>query len=108
MTVPVEWGGAGRDYVTYALAVEAVAAHSATVAVILAISNSLVAEPIVTAGTTEQRERWLRPLVSGRILGAFAISEADAGLGCAQSANDRATRWPRLGVVGSKDMGGEC
>jgi alkylation response protein AidB-like acyl-CoA dehydrogenase len=79
VTVPGEWGGAGRDYMTYALAIEAVAARSATVAVILAISNSLVAEPIVTSGTNEQRERWLRPLVSGRALGAFAISEADAG-----------------------------
>src|SRR5262245_53917476 len=79
MTVPAEWGGAGCDYVTYALAVEAVASGSATVAVILAISNSLVAEPIVSAGTTEQRARWLGPLVSGQTLGAFAISEADAG-----------------------------
>lgn len=79
MTVPAEWGGAGLDYVTYALAVEAVAAESATVAVILAISNSLVAEPVVQAGTPAQRERWLRPLVTGDVLGAFAISEADAG-----------------------------
>jgi butyryl-CoA dehydrogenase len=79
MTVPAEWGGAGRDYMTYALAVEAVASGSATVAVILAISNSLVAEPIVSAGTREQRARWLRPLVTGQRLGAFAISEADAG-----------------------------
>jgi butyryl-CoA dehydrogenase len=79
MTVPREWGGAGQDYVTYALAVEAVASGSATLAVILAISNSLVAEPIVTAGTPDQRTRWLRPLVSGQRLGAFAISEAEAG-----------------------------
>ena len=79
MTVPAEWGGAGQDYLTYALAVEAVASGSATLAVILAISNSLVAEPIVTAGTREQRTRWLRPLVTGQMLGAFAISEADAG-----------------------------
>jgi alkylation response protein AidB-like acyl-CoA dehydrogenase len=79
MTVPAEWGGAGRDYPTYALAVEAVAAHSATVAVILAVSNSLVAEPIVSSGTPDQKARWLPPLVGGRAIGAFAISEADAG-----------------------------
>ena len=79
MTVPGDWGGAGQDYVTYALAIEAIASGSATVAVILAISNSLVAEPIVRAGTAGQRERWLRSLVTGQSLGAFAISEADAG-----------------------------
>ena len=79
VTLPVEWGGAGQNYLTYALAVEAVAAESATLAVILAVSNSLVAEPIVAAGTTDQHARWLRPLATGQLLGAFAISERDAG-----------------------------
>jgi butyryl-CoA dehydrogenase len=78
-TIGREFGGAGEDYVAYALAVEAIARASATVSVILAVNNSLVAEPIAQFGTDEQKEAWLRDLVSGRRLGAFALSEAQAG-----------------------------
>ena len=79
ITVPVSWGGAGRDYVSYALAIEAIARESATVAVSLSVSNSLVAELIAHAGTTDQKERWLRLLASGDAVGAFALSEPEAG-----------------------------
>jgi butyryl-CoA dehydrogenase len=78
-TIPTEWGGAGHDYVAYALAIEAVARASATVAVILSVNNSLVAEPIAQFGSEEQKQRWLRPLASGAALGAFALSEEEAG-----------------------------
>ncbi|MBP1605121.1 MAG: mmgC, partial [Acidobacteria bacterium] len=54
VTVPTEWGGAGRDYVSYALAVEALARASATVAVIATVNNSLVAEVLARFGTDEQ------------------------------------------------------
>jgi butyryl-CoA dehydrogenase len=79
VTIPKAWGGAGRDYVSYALAIEAIAKASATVAVSLSVTNSLVAELIAYAGRDQQRERWLRPLASGDALGAFALSEPDAG-----------------------------
>jgi butyryl-CoA dehydrogenase len=79
VTIPKQWGGAGRDYVSYALAVEAIAKASATVAVSLSVSNSLVAEVIAHAGRDQQRERWLRPLAAGTAIGAFALSEPDAG-----------------------------
>lgn len=85
-TIPVEDGGAGRDYVSYALAVETVAQASATLAVILTVSNSLVVEPIRSAGSDAQRARWLRALASGEAVGAFALSEADAG---SDAANQR-------------------
>lgn len=78
-TLPEAWGGAAQDYVGYALALEAVARASATVAVILAVNNSLVAEPIAQFGTEEQKEAWLRALTAGRRLGAFALSEEQAG-----------------------------
>ena len=78
-TLPAAWGGAGRDYVSYVLAVEAVAAASATLAVILAVNNSLVAEVVHRFGTDAQKEAWLRRLASGRAVGAFALSEANAG-----------------------------
>ena len=79
VTIPAAWGGAGRDYISYALAIEAIARASATVAVALSITNSLVAELIASAGRGPQKERWLRPLASGEALGAFALSEPDAG-----------------------------
>jgi butyryl-CoA dehydrogenase len=79
VTIPTEWGGAGRDYVCYVLAIEAIARASATLAVILAVNNSLVAEAILEYGTQEQKQRWLRPLATGACIGAFALSEQDAG-----------------------------
>lgn len=78
-TIARDWGGAGQDYVGYALAVEAVARASATVAVILAVNNSLVAEPIARFGSDAQKETWLRELVVAHRLGAFALSEEQAG-----------------------------
>jgi butyryl-CoA dehydrogenase len=78
-TIPVEWGGAGRDYVSYALAVETLARASAVVAVIASVNNSLVAEPIAQFGSESQKERWLRRLASGESIGAFALSEEHAG-----------------------------
>src|SRR5204862_2329295 len=57
VTIPKTWGGAGRDYVSYALAIEAIAKASATVAVSLSVTNSLVAELIAHAGRDQQRER---------------------------------------------------
>ena len=79
ITVAPEWGGAGRDYVSYVLAIETLARESATMAVIVTVNNSLVAEVIERFGTDEQKERWLRALASGTSIGAFALSEADAG-----------------------------
>jgi butyryl-CoA dehydrogenase len=79
VTIPKAWGGLGKDYVSYALAIEAIARASATVAVSLSVTNSLVAEVIAHAGRDAQRERWLRPLARGEVIGAFALSEPDAG-----------------------------
>jgi butyryl-CoA dehydrogenase len=79
VTIPKQWGGAGRDYISYALAIEAVAGASATVAVSLSVTNSLVAEVIAHAGRDQQREQWLRALATGAAIGAFALSEPDAG-----------------------------
>jgi len=79
VTIPVAWGGAGRDYVSYALAIEAVGRASATVAAALVVTNSLVAELIAYAGSEKQKGRWLRALANGQALGAFALSEANAG-----------------------------
>jgi alkylation response protein AidB-like acyl-CoA dehydrogenase len=79
VTIPKAWGGLGRDYVSYALAIEAIAKASATVAVSLSVTNSLVAEVIAHAGRDQQRDQWLRRLATGQAIGAFALSEPDAG-----------------------------
>jgi alkylation response protein AidB-like acyl-CoA dehydrogenase len=79
VTIPREMGGLGRDYVSYALALEAVARASAVLSVIASVNNSLVAEPIAEFGTSEQRETWLRRLATGAAIGAFALSEEQAG-----------------------------
>jgi butyryl-CoA dehydrogenase len=79
VTIPKAWGGLGKDYVSYALAIEAIARASATVAVSLSVTNSLVAELIAHAGRDSQRDRWLRKLARGEAIGAFALSEPDAG-----------------------------
>src|SRR5512141_2701012 len=58
VTIPKAWGGLGRDYVSYALAIEAIARASATVAVSLSVSNSLVGELLAHAGRAPQKEQW--------------------------------------------------
>lgn len=79
VTLAPEWGGAGLDYVSYALGLEALAGASAVVAVIASVNNSLVAEPIAQFGSDAQKQAWLSRLASGEALGAFALSEEHAG-----------------------------
>jgi butyryl-CoA dehydrogenase len=88
VTISRDWGGAGLDYVSYALALEALARESAVVAVIASVNNSLVAEPIAEFGSAAQKETWLRRLSSGAALGAFALSEKHAG---SDAANQQTT-----------------
>jgi alkylation response protein AidB-like acyl-CoA dehydrogenase len=79
ITLPKAFGGQDRDYLSYVLAIEAIAQASATVAVSLVVHHSLVAELLAHAGRARQKEEWLPRMASGEILGAFALSEADAG-----------------------------
>jgi butyryl-CoA dehydrogenase len=98
VTIDRQWGGAGRDYVAYALAIEGLARASAVVAVIAAVNNSLVAEPLAEFGSSAQKEAWLRRLVTGDALGSFALSEESAGSDAAnqQTAAIREGRTYRL------------
>jgi butyryl-CoA dehydrogenase len=79
VTIPADRGGAGRDYLSYTLAIEAIARASATVAVSLVVTNSLVAEFVAHASSHPVHEWWLRRLARGEALGAFALSEPGAG-----------------------------
>jgi butyryl-CoA dehydrogenase len=79
VTIGKEWGGAGRDYISYALAVEALASASSVLAVIMSVNNSLVAEPLAEFGSDSQKQMWLKRLATGESLGALALSEEQAG-----------------------------
>ncbi len=78
-TIPKGWGGAGLDYLSYVMAIEAIAGASATVAVSLVVHNSLVAEVIAHAGGAPHKEQWLRKLAAGEAIGVFTLLEPDAG-----------------------------
>src|SRR4029077_2159926 len=79
VTIAAKYGGAGRDYLSYTLAIEAIARASATVAVSLVVTNSLVAELIEHAASHALHKTWLKKLATGGAIGAFALSEAGAG-----------------------------
>ena len=79
MTVPEEWGGAGLDQVTYALALEEIAAGCGAVSTIMSVHNSVGCLPILKFGTQAQKERFLKPMAEGRMLGAFCLTEPQAG-----------------------------
>jgi len=79
MLVPEAYDGLGLDTVTYLLAVEEIAAADASVAVSVAVHNSLPTQMLLRHGSAAQKERWLKPMARGELLGAFALSEADAG-----------------------------
>ncbi len=79
MTAPEEAGGAGADYVSYALALMEIAAADGALSTILSIQNSLIVSALLKDGNAAQRERFLPDLLAGRTIGAFALTEADAG-----------------------------
>lgn len=79
MNLPTEYGGAGFDYISYAITLEELARVDATTAVILDVQNSLHAECIWRNGSPEQRQRFLPPLCRGEVLGAYCLTEPQAG-----------------------------
>lgn len=79
MMVDSKYGGAGLDALAYTLVLEEIAKIDASAAVIMSVNNSLVCYGLEAFGTEEQKEKYLRPLASGEKLGAFALSEPEAG-----------------------------
>lgn len=79
MTAPEAQGGAGVDYVSYALSLMEIAAADGALSTILSIHNSLIVSALLRFGSDAQRQRFLPGLVSGQHTGAFALTEADAG-----------------------------
>ena len=79
IAIPEEYGGAGLDHVSYALAMEEISRACASTGVIMSVNNSLVCDPINRFGTEAQKREWLTPLAAGKLLGCFALSEPEAG-----------------------------
>jgi alkylation response protein AidB-like acyl-CoA dehydrogenase len=79
MLVPEEWGGCDTGYVAYSMAVEEIAAGDGSCSTIMSVHNSVGCVPILRFGTEAQKQRWLEPLASGAMLGAFALTEPQAG-----------------------------
>ncbi|MGH2567017.1 MAG: acyl-CoA dehydrogenase, partial [Bacteroidota bacterium] len=88
MMVSEQYGGAGLDTVSYVLAVEEISKVDASVGVIMSVNNSLVCWGIEQYGSDKQKDKYLRDLASGKKLGAFALSEPEAG---SDATNQRTT-----------------
>lgn len=79
MMVPPEYGGSGMDTVAYVLAMEEISKIDASASVVMSVNNSLVCYGLYAYGTEEQKQKYLVPLASGQKLGAFCLSEPEAG-----------------------------
>lgn len=79
MTVPPEYDGLGLDLLTYLYVLEEISWGDPSVAVSVSVHNSLPTQILLRHGTDAQRERWLRPMARGEMLGAFSLSEAESG-----------------------------
>ncbi len=88
MMVPQEHGGAGLDTVSYVLALEEISKADASAGVIMSVNNSLVCWGLEKFGSPAQKDKYLKPLASGKQLGAFLLSEPEAG---SDAVNQRTT-----------------
>ncbi len=79
MLMPEEWGGPGLDTISYVLMLEEVARVHAAISTALAVTNSAVQLPLLAFATDAQKTRYLKPLASGDIIGAFCLTEPAAG-----------------------------
>ena len=79
MMVDPKYGGSGLDTISYVLAMEEISKVDASVSVVMSVNNSLVCWGLETFGTEEQKQKYLVPLAKGEIIGAFCLSEPEAG-----------------------------
>ncbi|TWI52627.1 hypothetical protein IQ22_03397 [Pseudomonas duriflava] len=93
MLVPDTWGGCDTGYIAYALALEEIAAGDGACSTIMSVHNSVGCVPIYRFGTEEQKTQFLMPLATGEMIGAFALTEPQAG----SDASDLRTKARREG-----------
>lgn len=111
ITVPTELGGAGMDFISYILAINEISKVSAVVGVILSVHTSVGTNPILLFGTEEQKKKYIPKLASGKYLGAFCLTESNAGSDAA-SIKTRAVKEKDYYVINGSKMfitnGGEA
>jgi alkylation response protein AidB-like acyl-CoA dehydrogenase len=79
MMVDPKYGGGGMDTISYVLAMEEISKVDASASVVMSVNNSLVCWGLETFGSEEQKQKYLVPLAKGEIIGAFCLSEPEAG-----------------------------
>lgn len=78
-TVPVEWGGAGLDFITFSRVIETISRYDHCLGVLMSMPSALVGAALLDFGSSAQKEKWLRPLAEGRIFGSAGVTEPRSG-----------------------------
>jgi butyryl-CoA dehydrogenase len=104
MTVPEQWGGAGTDFVSLVLAVEEIAAGDGGVSTIMNVNNTPVCAAIQSFASDTQKERFLKPLARGQMIGAFCLSEPQAGSDAANLRTRAERRGNKFVLNGTKQF----
>ncbi|MCA0446250.1 MAG: acyl-CoA dehydrogenase [Bacteroidetes bacterium] len=103
MMVPEQWGGSGLDAISYVLAMTEISKIDASAAVVMSVNNSLVCWGLNEFGSTLQKEKYLKPLASGQKLGAFALSEPNAGSDASNQATSAVKNGENWIINGAKN-----
>jgi butyryl-CoA dehydrogenase len=103
VAVPEEWGGAGLDNVSYALAIEELSRGDASVGVIASVNNSLYCDPLLKFGDEGQKREWLVPFARGEKLGCFGLTEPEAGSDAAAQKTTAVRKGDGYVINGSKN-----
>ncbi|MEM0998660.1 MAG: acyl-CoA dehydrogenase family protein [Bacteroidota bacterium] len=103
MMVSPEYGGGGMDTVSYVLAMEELSKIDAAAAVVVSVQNSLVCWGLEEYGTEEQKQKYLVPLAKGEVLGAFCLSEPEAGSDATQQKTEAIDMGDHYVLTGTKN-----
>ena len=101
--IPEEFGGAGLDAVSYAVAMEEISRGDASMGVIMSVNNSLYCDPILKFGTEEQKRELLTPFARGEKLGCFGLTEPEAGSDAASQKTVAVKKGDEYIINGSKN-----
>ncbi len=104
VAVPSEWGGAGMDNVSYAVAMEEISRGCAGTGVIMSVNNSLYCDPVMKFGTEAQKKEFLVPFAKGERLGAFALTEPMSGSDAAEMRTVAARKGDEYVLDGTKNF----
>ena len=104
VAIPPDWGGAGMDNVSYAIAMEEISRGCAGTGVIMSVNNSLYCDPVLKFGTDEQRKQFLEPFARGEKLGCFALTEPMSGSDAAEMRTVAEKRGAEYVLSGSKNF----